>query len=145
MDTRRFSCLKHILALCRMVHSILDEPLTHAVDDLPEDAGLHDGEGDDVSPHLHTLPDLSVGEPHHTDPVDLNNLLVCQETVPGGGAADSNGSHRPGLHLDPQPPRPVLVEQETPGQGSVPHAQHDVVDRGAPQGVCLEKIFQTLS
>ena len=125
-----------------MIHLVLDQPLTHAVDELPEDVGLHDGEGHRVSPELDTVPDLTVAQPDHTGSVDLNDLLVRQKTVPGRGAVDCDGGDSPGPDLDPQPARPVLVEQETPGQRPVPHVQHDVVDWGTPSAVILKVAVQ---
>ena len=66
-----------------MIHSILHQPLAHSIEDLPEDSGLHDGEGDHLPSLLDGLPDLPVRQPHHAGPVDLNDLLVSEETVPG--------------------------------------------------------------
>ena len=66
-----------------MIHSILHKPLAHSVEDLPEDTGLHDGEGDHLPSLLDGLPDLPVRQSHHAGAIDLNDLLVSEETVPG--------------------------------------------------------------
>ena len=65
-----------------MIHPILDQPLAHPIEDLSEDTGLHDGEGDHLPSLLDVLSDLPVRQSDHAGAVDLNDLLVSEETVP---------------------------------------------------------------
>ena len=65
-----------------MIHPILDEPLAHSIENLSEDTGLHDGEGDHLPSLLDALSDLPVRQSDHAGSVDLDDLLVSEETVP---------------------------------------------------------------
>ena len=65
-----------------MIHPILDEPLAHSIEDLSEDTGLHDGEGHHLPSLLDALSDLPVSQSNYACAVDLNDLLVSEETVP---------------------------------------------------------------
>ena len=65
-----------------MIHPILYEPLAHSIEDLPEDPGLHDGEGDHLPSLLDVLSDLPVSQSDHAGAVDLNDLVVSEEAVP---------------------------------------------------------------
>ena len=65
-----------------MIHPILDQPLAHPIEDLSEDTGLHDGEGDHLPSLLDALSDLPVRQSDHAGSVDLDDLLVSEETVP---------------------------------------------------------------
>ena len=85
-----------------MVHSIPDEPAGQTLGERAEDVGWHDSDGDGLAAVLDDGPDVLVAEADHVDPVDLDDVVVSEKTVVGGGAVDREGGNLAVSHHEPE-------------------------------------------
>ena len=67
-----------------MIHQFLDDAARHVLHDETVDGGGDDGDGDDVPALINDGPDLLVLDPHHILTVDLQQVVVHQQSIPSG-------------------------------------------------------------
>ena len=127
-----------------MIHQLLDDGARHVLHDVTVDHSGDDGDGDDVAALLDDAPDLLVLDADHVLAVDLQQVVIDQQSVAGRRGVHSDRCDLPVLELESNVPGGVLqswmlyviqtkvvtdfVQGERPLEGPVPDHHDDVVD-----------------
>ena len=67
----------------RVIHQLLDDTAGHVLHDVLVDGAGDDGNSDDVSTLVDDLTNLLVFDPHHILTIDLKQVVIYQESIPG--------------------------------------------------------------
>ena len=129
----------------RVIHQLLDDTAGHVLHDVLVDGAGDDGNSDDVSTLVDDLTNLLVFDPHHILTIDLQQVVIYQESIPGCRGVHCDGSNSSFFELKSDVSRGVLtmkmnhsddisqckiylVKSQSSLEGSVSDHHVDVVD-----------------
>ena len=83
-----------------MVHQLLYHRAGHVLHDVTVDHSGDDGDGDDLATLLDDGPDFFIFNPHDVLPIDLQEVVIDEETISGSRGIHSYGSDLSFLELE---------------------------------------------
>ena len=113
-----------------MIHQLLYNGAGHVLHDVAVDHGGYDGDGYHVAALQDDVPDLLILDAHDVLAVNLQQVVVDQQSVPGSGGVHGYGGDLSFFELEANVSCRVLVEGESPLEGPIPDDHDDVVDGG---------------